>query len=105
MTQRMYRFIFNRPTFYNPNQEITSVNDQQSGLIFNIYPNPTKDKLNLLTEEEGLIVIYDLSGRLLIQKSIFNKLDEIDVSSLATGTYLLHFYSENLYKSCKFIKD
>ncbi len=86
----------------------TAVNDIPDHSEFKnirIYPNPTKDKLNLLTEEEGVIAIYDLSGRLLIQKSIFNKLDMIDVSGLATGTYLLHFYSENLYESLKFIKN
>jgi hypothetical protein len=95
----------NRPIFYNPNQEITGISDLENFDFIKIYPNPTRNQLYINSEETGTIFIYDVFGRLIIQKSISKYLEDIDVSELSSGTYLLKFYSESTNKTLKFIKE
>jgi PKD repeat protein len=62
-----------------------------------IYPNPTKDKLNLsLTEDysNGQLEIYDVYGKLIKRVKLTNELFQtIKVSGLAEGQYNLRFIS------------
>lgn len=94
----------NRPTVYNPGQEVTNVIDMQGNLGFKIYPNPTKNELKVETNSEGELLIYDLSGKLLIQTILSNKIEKIDVSKLVSGTYLIQFISDKTISSSKFTK-
>jgi len=63
----------------------------------NIYPNPATDRLFIqLKMEEGehlTIVICDISGKQLYSQHA-NKHNEIDVSSLVPGLYLINILSE-----------
>lgn len=60
----------------------------------NVYPNPTNDIINLISNDDILIneiVIYDLSGKKL--KNILYKGEnkaQVNIEDLAEGTYLLH---------------
>ena len=66
---------------------------------FAIYPNPVKDKLTIQSKSDihiQSIKIYDLSGRLVQNDSLENKIMDsyvIDMSTLNKGTYLLQLYS------------
>lgn len=67
-----------------------------------LYPNPVA---NTLTIDESILVdetsIYNLQGQLVLRSSGKNNLD---VSSLATGQYLLKIKSDGITKTGKFIK-
>ncbi|CAH0194111.1 S8 family serine peptidase [Chryseobacterium sp. Bi04] len=64
-----------------------------------IYPNPVDTEINLLNVEDGtLYVIYDLSGRAILQSTL--KEAKINVSSLISGRYIL-VLDENSYKFIK----
>lgn len=68
-----------------------------------IYPNPTKEFINLSNNLKGNFEIYDLLGKLLLKgKDIENK---INISSLTNGIYLLKIESEGKIISQKFIKE
>jgi len=71
---------------------------------FNLYPNPTSDILNI-ESKNGLeminVQITDLTGR--IVRSITNS-STINVSDLATGTYLIDISTTEGKASSKFIK-
>lgn len=62
-------------------------------LQFEIFPNPSKDKLNISSSEfltkNCTIELHDLNGKILIEKQIpsGNENIEIDVSNLASGVY------------------
>ena len=66
---------------------------------FAIYPNPVKDKLTIQSKSDihiQSIKIYDLSGRLVQNDRLENKIMDsyvIDMSTLNKGTYLLQLYS------------
>lgn len=69
-----------------------------------VYPNPTKDLLNIqgVPETEISIEIYDLVGKS-VMKTVVAHNNTIDVSSLESGIYLITF--ENYGENLKFIKQ
>jgi hypothetical protein len=62
---------------------------------FNIYPNPAKDNfsIELLNQIEkngkAFISVYNIQGQLLIQQPIRQTKTEVDISTLATGVYIV----------------
>jgi len=76
---------------------------------FNVYPNPTKDIVNIRLEENHMlheIQIYDLNGRHIKTHTCKDTNEtSIDVSDLATGMYTLKINSEGAIESKKLIKE
>jgi len=71
-----------------------------------IYPNPTKDELNISSTENlqnAIYTIFDINGRRVMNASLTQ--NTIDVSALNTGNYILRIVSGNQIKSQKFIKQ
>jgi len=75
-----------------------------------IYPNPTKDKLYLSSNDfdnNSFVKIYDLKGQLISTnstKSIGNFL-EIDVSNLKSGFYFINLLTNKKSFNSKFLKQ
>jgi len=91
---------------YTNKQEGLSIDDFTNTTQFSIYPNPTTDKtVNLVYDEEQLtasintIKIYSSTGQKVYQTNLntnsgfYNK--SLDLSSLASGIYVLQFTSGN----------
>lgn len=77
---------------------------------FSIYPNPSKDRLILSSNENNGILkikIYNIEGKLLSNKSLkFEDKISIDVSNLSSGMYFLNIKDENgQIEVKKFIKE
>jgi len=74
-----------------------------SATEFMFYPNPTNTDLNFVlfkTDFEMPIRLFDVSGRMILKKTI-NALDKnINISNLTKGTYILNTPN----KSFKIIK-
>ena len=71
-----------------------------------LYPNPTKNVLNLNATygfENALYSVFDIQGRRVLN-SYFNS-NQIDVSNLSAGTYLLRITQDGQSKTQKFIKQ
>jgi serine protease AprX len=75
---------------------------------FIVYPNPTNDSISI-TLPEGLesktIVIYNVLGQKVLEKSISTQLPTISLKSLNSGTYFYKIESNNFSKSGKIIKQ
>lgn len=67
-----------------------------------IYPNPTQSIINIETEENSLVKIFDLNGKLLVNQKIENK--QIDVSQLISGVYTVQIINKNKAYSQEIIK-
>ncbi len=81
---------------------ITEVLSTQDGVL--LYPNPSSDVVNIkLNNPEGFekALLYSLEGRV-IQ---FTKSTTIDISSLASGVYIIEIYSDKGIVSKKLIKS
>lgn len=83
------------------------VDDPQNDLNISVYPNPTTQILNLgriPNIDKGDFSIVDVNGKILKQMNDFVLQTPIDVSDLATGTYLLVLKAEDKIFRNKFIK-
>lgn len=76
-----------------------------STIPMNIYPNPTNGCLTIdsKTEEIQNVSIYDLSGKMVLQKQPYNKQSHIDLSNKASGTYILRIETEKGISTQKII--
>jgi hypothetical protein len=73
--------------------------------IYNIYPNPASEKIKINgLQDEVQMEIIDLNGQVLISKNII-KNNEIDVSGLKSGTYLVKLTEKNSLIIKKLIKN
>jgi len=82
----------------------TPLFENKSSLVF--YPNPSKDFINVQTENDNQIEsiqIFDLNGRLVNDKTDFNT-NKIDISKLNQGSYLLKAKVDGTVISKKIIK-
>jgi hypothetical protein len=70
----------------------TGINNTSVALFgIQVYPNPVTDFLTIEnnTSEVLSVNVYDVSGKLIISKSLNQPIESIDVSQLAKGTYLV----------------
>ena len=96
---------YNIPIFIN------EINSDQ--LTVNAYPNPVIEMLHLdvsaLNPDKATIVIHDVTGRLLMSKSIYLKAGvnnyEMDVSGFESGAYFIRLVVNDLEVFGKFIKE
>lgn len=71
-----------------------------------VYPNPVKDVLNLdYSSEITKIQVMNMLGQEFIVKNTNSNQTQIDMSSLATGTYLVKVTSNNQVKTIKVVKQ
>lgn len=70
-----------------------------------IYPNPSEDILTVSNHDKEIqIQIFSLEGKRLINKKILKNDSSVNVSQLATGTYIIEIYRDNEVFYKKFIK-
>jgi len=70
--------------------------------LIKIFPNPVKNSLYISGDSSNYnIKIYSLLGQLVISAS---NVDEVDVSSLTNGVYLIKISNENSTITKRFIK-
>lgn len=73
---------------------------------FKAYPNPVKDILNLsYTQNISNVEVFNMLGQQVIAKSVNATQDQIDMSNLAVGTYLIKVTADNQVKTIKVVKQ
>jgi hypothetical protein len=76
------------------NGDLVTVPKNDNNLFYNIYPNPTKAKLNVETEKSiESLMLYSIKGELILTK--INEDNTIDLSGFSKGIYLLKVEFEN----------
>lgn len=71
-----------------------------------IYPNPTKDKINL--SSIGVIsdvALFNLLGQQVLFQKVNSTENQIDMTALSSGTYLVKVYADNQVKTLKVVKE
>jgi hypothetical protein len=85
-----------------------SVNFKGVGKQLSVFPNPANDRLNLVSDRfdtEGVVEIYDLSGRLV--QSVRNTATQLDISRLNAGLYQLRLLDKTgaVMSQTRFVKN
>jgi hypothetical protein len=73
---------------------------------FTYYPNPVKDILNLSYDKNiTKVAVYNVLGQEIMIKNNNANQSQLDMSSLASGTYLVRVTADNADKTFKVIKQ
>lgn len=72
--------------------------------LISVYPNPTSDMLTVTLKgnKEEKAEIYNMEGRKVMETTVGNGKNKIDVSNLQSGNYILNI--KGIESSTKFIK-
>ena len=72
---------------------------------FKIYPNPANNKVYFNTTENVSIKIYTILGKLIVSSEITKSKNNIDISELTKGVYLLKINADKQFITKKLIKN
>jgi hypothetical protein len=72
--------------------------------LFNVYPNPATDKINIALTENAVVSIFDNSGRIIREVTASDETLILDVSGLEQGIYFLRINSNGKLTTRTFIK-
>ncbi len=68
---------------------------EQENLSFRLYPNPANNFINIESKSStNHFVIYDSTGRIVLQKTEFTPNFRIDINTLAPGVYVFNLNGE-----------
>ena len=70
---------------------IVSVNDYNNNLVNSIYPNPATTQLIVELKEAGeaTVVVYNLLGQAVLQESLSDMSNKVNIATLSPGMYLV----------------
>lgn len=79
-----------RPVFKTAYDSFLSINSNKKELEVNLYPNPTSNNFTLEIEQDidGLVEIYDIYGRLVMNDVFYGNRNQLEVNSLTEGNYI-----------------
>lgn len=73
---------------------------------FKIYPNPADDFINISTNnnfKNADVSLFDISGKLVLEKEIDSDNNKIDISDIISGTYIVKIKSGNKVEQQKIV--
>lgn len=77
--------------------------------LLSVYPNPVSNVLNIeLTDADvrnTVLTIYNITGKLMLQQQVDNKLISTDLSSWSSGAYLIHLTDGNSVTTQRIVKQ
>ncbi len=75
--------------------------------IYKIYPNPTNGIVNLEFTNHNItqIMIYDLTGKTMIEKINIQQNEMLDLSSFVSGIYIIKIQTDNEIFTTKIVKE
>ena len=90
--------------------KILSDEELEFGKGLAVYPNPAREALFITLHQEALeepsrfILLYDGTGRLILQSPAEGEVSRVDVSNLTDGTYILRLIYGTRHKEWTIIK-
>jgi len=85
-------------------QKLVSSTDEEQQNELMIYPNPASSQLEIEgITESGIVKVYDLAGKLLLQEKISKEENQLQVSSIQPGNYILQIVTPSSVISKKII--
>ncbi len=81
--------------------------DAFSASKFKVYPNPANNSVNISAANvEGYkLSVTDLTGKVLMERSLSGVENSLDISSLSTGAYFFTFNADSKTETVKIIKN
>lgn len=88
-------------------ENLSTPYNQFLGSKIKFYPNPTKDKINITTQNESIVQInvYDMFGRLLKFQQGNTNNEQISIHELPNAIYLIEVKTANSSETIKIVKE
>lgn len=80
--------------FHQSDLYVVSIEDY-GDLDIQVYPNPARESVNISSDVETQMSVYNSQGKLIEVRDINDNLTTMDVSHLSRGTYMLVFEANN----------
>lgn len=96
------------PKNNNQKWKIVSLNNskrstKEKGKVLSVYPNPSNQKITVKgAEANDIVIIYDLTGKIVKQTKLTNNNKSVNVSDMASGLYVLSVLGKD---KVQFVKD
>jgi len=103
-TDRMWR-KYTGGTLYNFKPGKTTGVQETTASGVAVYPNPVSNQLNIVQANGANYILMDMTGRSLIAGSITGNRASVDVTSLASGIYMLQLTKDGHTEKVKFVKQ
>jgi hypothetical protein len=71
------------------------INNSSDPSNFHIYPNPATEQLNIITEEDAVLKLIAMDGKVLLEEHIFKGKNTINLSAICEGLHIVRIDSEN----------
>ncbi len=89
----------------NPPPFMRIDNNSLDNELISLYPNPAENNINIYAIEQGKIEIYNSIGKKIIESTLLNGLQSINISHLQAGIYFYTIYGVvGIHKKGKLIK-
>jgi hypothetical protein len=82
-----------------------SLNESQAARSVRISPNPAHHYFSISEIHLANIEVLDLNGKVLIRKTSYQSPNQIDISTLNPGVYLVRILHDSTFKTLKLIKQ
>ncbi len=86
-----------------PVVDTTGIDGLKKVNAFAFYPNPASTFININIEDESEITIYDLTGRIVFYSELIPGSQNVDISNLQFGNYVIYVRSEKFYSTKKLV--
>jgi hypothetical protein len=75
--------------------------------VFAVYPNPASDKITITssTTQSLRLSICNILGELILRRTLSGNTNEIDISSMAKGVYILNVSGKDWIGKRKMVKE
>lgn len=83
---------------------LSTVGQTELRSSWKVYPNPSKGVFNVKTEANTLIKVRDVQGKVVCQKTSFNGLEILDLSTKEPGVYFITLSSNKMMKVVQVVK-
>ncbi len=103
-----YQLGYGIPNLMTALNTALSIDDFEKTGVISIYPNPAKAFVYVkapLHDNKLTITFFNVLGKQVLQRSIHANNNQIDVSSLSKGIYIINVKTKNRSRSFKFIKN
>lgn len=82
---RLKMFVGNGKSKFS---EVISLGQTAVANVF-VYPNPAKDNIYINVVSAGTVYVYNATGVLFVRQALQTGLNELDISSLSSGVYVV----------------
>jgi hypothetical protein len=90
-----------RQYLFNPGCRVAQIDSSKTDIIrqfgVTVFPNPTAGNINvqidsLLEGEKATLLLYDVQGKLILQKEQAARQEELEIRNISAGVYYLKIY-------------